>query len=77
MSTDTQTNPFEREPTATIKNARFFDIGDSQVVYGNIYGDTQMRFPDGEPIKTSKVVDVQGDLVLTKSGSLYKVETRH
>ncbi|MGV1754750.1 hypothetical protein [Agrobacterium sp. CG674] len=61
--------------TAVIKNARFFDIGQKQVVMGQIYDDARGRFPDGHQINTSEVLDVKGDIVTTKN-STYRIERR-
>lgn len=66
------------ELTGVIKNARFLNVGgDRHVIYGNIYHDAHGRFPDGEHIKTSVVVDQTDDIVTTRSGSIYKLELRH
>jgi hypothetical protein len=77
MSEAQQPNPFDRDPDAILRNTRFFDIGDKQVAYGNIYEDSKGRFPDGEQVKTSVVVDIQEDKFLTKSGTLYRFERRN
>lgn len=39
--------------------------------YGNIYGDS--RFPDGHRIHTSTVVAKRGNMIRTKSGSIYEL----
>lgn len=43
-----------------------------KVFYGEIYGDTKGRFPDGTPIRTSRVEDIDGDTVYTLN-SIYKL----
>ena len=41
-----------------------------QVVYGKIYDDE--RFPDGVPVRTSRIVSMDGDMVTTKN-TTYKL----
>lgn len=78
MSTEQQANPFERELTGVLKNARVMNCGSGRyVAYGNVYQDSQDRFPDGTTIRTSVIVDTKGDHVLTRSGSVYRLDTRH
>jgi len=43
------------------------------VFWGHIYGDVFNRFPDGHFIHTSAVVSVEGDLVETRNGHIYKL----
>ena len=43
-----------------------------QVFYGEIYGDSKGRFPDGTPIRTSRVEEIVGDTVYTLN-SIYKL----
>lgn len=54
--------------TAKLKNA--YRIGD--VYFGDIYGDTRGRFSDGTPVRTSKVLSVNGNLVTTQN-SIYEI----
>ncbi len=42
-------------------------------LYGEVYDDTQGRFPDGEKIFTSTIKSFDGAKVVTKSGSEYEL----
>jgi len=55
--------------TAKLKNA--YRIGN--VYFGNIYGDTRGRFPDGELVRTSAVQSVDGNIVTT-ANTVYEVD---
>lgn len=61
--------------TATLKDWRVERVGNSLMFFGNCYGDTKGRFPDGYPIHTSGVVsvDMTGGLVVTRN-SVYQLE---
>lgn len=63
------------EVTATIKNATFHENGGKQYVRGNIYDDIHNRWPDGHSVCTSSILDVRGDIVITKN-SIYRIEKR-
>ena len=63
------------EITATIKNARFLDIGGRQIVGGQIYDDVRGRWPDGTTIYTSSIQDIEDDIVITRN-SRYRIEKR-
>ena len=43
------------------------------VFWGFIYGDIRHRFPDGHWIHTSRVDKVEGNLVFTTGGSIYRL----
>lgn len=42
-------------------------------VCGNIHKDIQGRFPDGKWVQTSYLTAVDGDLISTRSGSVYRL----
>lgn len=42
-----------------------------KVLAGDVY--RHPRFPDGHPVKTSAIVGVNGRLITTKSGTVYKL----
>lgn len=52
---------------------QFCDPDGTHVVWGFIYGDTRNRFPDGHWIHTAKVDRIEGDLLFTISGSIYRL----
>ena len=57
------------QATAVLKN--WSKVG--QVIYGDIYGDTKGRFPDGTYIRTSRVMEVDEDFAYTMN-SIYKLD---
>lgn len=63
------------EITGTLKNAQWDP--DIPVVWGNLYGDVNKRWPDGAYIRTSKVKRVergQKPEVIETLNSVYRVE---
>lgn len=57
-------------PCAIIKNGVWL----GRVIYGNIYGDIRKRFPDGEAIHTSQIVDRLSIDLFQTLHAIYKVE---
>lgn len=61
--------------TANLRNAKLTKQGDFEFLTGEIFGDTEDRFPDGYRVHTSyitKLIDV--DVFETRSQSVYRVE---
>lgn len=65
--------------TATLSKARrtrTHSDPNREVITGYISGDREKRFEDGERIHTSYLVrEVEPNVFLTRSGSLYRVES--
>lgn len=59
--------------TATLKNAIYAGDGKVGCYYGDIYGDIRKRWPDGTPVRTSRVLSVVGNIVTTQN-SIYQIE---
>lgn len=60
--------------TGRLRNASRINTSHGTYVRGEVYGDTKGRFVDGEVIRTSVVVTIEGNVVLTRN-SIYEVET--
>lgn len=54
--------------TGTLEN--WVKVG--QVIYGNIYGDSKGRFPDGLEIHTSRIDSIEDGIAYTRN-SVYKL----
>jgi outer membrane protein assembly factor BamB len=52
---------------AILRNWRVIDYGTYQVVSGVIYEDGKNRFRDGEQVRTSYVVKIDGDKLWTRN----------
>ena len=64
------------EVTADLRNVSFIDFGRGALVaYGEVFGDTKKRFQDGAGIRTSKIIDMKDDLIITRN-SVYRVINR-
>jgi len=61
------------EITAEIHNWDHFTIRGKTKVAGFIHKDRMKRFPDNHWVTTSTVKSVDGDLITTRSGSVYKL----
>lgn len=61
------------EITAEIHNWDHFTIRGKTKVAGFIHKDHLMRFPDNYWVTTSRIVSIDGDLITTRSGSVYKL----
>lgn len=61
--------------TGTIKAAEIVDVGDYQIITGNIYDDIRKRWQNGTLILTSAIVGQDGDIYRTRN-SIYRVELR-
>ncbi len=64
----------ERAVDATLVNAGPMYPGElvGNNINGDIYGDRKGRFADGTNVTTSRVVEVDGDIVVTRN-SVYRV----
>lgn len=62
------------ELTGTLKNAVWIHDYRAPNIRGEIYGDSKKRFPDGDTIYTSTVMEDMGDGLYRTRYSLYKVE---
>jgi hypothetical protein len=51
--------------TAELKDAVIVRCGDFNVAYGTCYNDSKGRFADGESIRTSYILDIRDDLIIT------------
>lgn len=60
--------------TATLRDTSLVWVGDGYVLNGAIEGDTRKRFPDGEVVRTSRIVgfDNKAKTVTTRN-SIYRV----
>lgn len=69
----------EHKLTGTLRNAfrgPRWPGAEKDSLNGDIYGDANGRFRDGENVSTNYIVeDLGGDTFLTQSGSVYKVES--
>lgn len=65
------------ELTGTLRNARILFEGDPRCpcLSGEVYGDSNGRFPDGTPITTSRLKAQENGLVFRTTYSVYKVES--
>lgn len=61
------------EITAEIHNWDHFTIGGKTKVAGYIQKDRLGRFPENYWVTTSTVKSVAGDIITTRSGSVYKL----
>lgn len=59
--------------TAELHNWGYYTMGGKTKVFGNIHKDIQQRFPEGYWVTTSTVTAHQDDLILTRSGSVYRL----
>ena len=57
----------------TLKNWKINNLTDRPTVIGNVYGHPAENIPDGELIRTSHIVDIQGDQLETRN-SMYTLE---
>ena len=55
--------------TAVLENWAIF----ADVAYGNIYGDENRRWPDGQEIRTSTIREVVGEEYIVTQNSIYKL----
>ena len=59
--------------TATIENWRLYSYSKKdKVIFGNIYNDTNKRWEDGTPIRTSKIVSgkfEEGEIITTSNST--------
>lgn len=64
--------------TAEIHNWDHYSLPTGKTyITGEIHGDIRGRWRDGHPIRTSSVVAADGELVTTKSGSVYRLVNQH
>lgn len=65
------------EINGTLRNARLLLDGDPRCpcLVGEVYGDTKMRFRDGDRITTSRIKAQEDGLVFLTTYSAYKVES--
>lgn len=59
--------------TAQIHHWDHYTIRGKTVIHGVIFNDIRQRFPDGILVTTSAIVAMDGDIVTTKSGSIYRL----
>ena len=64
------------ECDATLKNWRkhVCMANGAFVIWGQVYNDRKLRFPDGDYIHTAEVSQVIGNRVVTKNGTVYNLE---
>lgn len=55
----------ERAITGRLEYWRKVHYGDKFKITGNIYGDVNLRFADGQEVTTSLVTDIDGDIAST------------
>ncbi|UVD36505.1 hypothetical protein RCXUPER_87 [Rhodobacter phage RcXuper] len=59
--------------TGEFRNWDHYTIGNKVIVGGNLHGDIRQRFRDGEWVQSSYLTAINGDLVTTYSGSVYRL----
>jgi len=59
--------------TAELRNWRkhIYKLDGTYVLWGNVYSDNSLRFPDGHWIHTSAVKFIENGIAFTKTGSQY------
>ena len=58
--------------TAELADAQIVRYRGFTVAIGNCYNDSKGRFPDGTKIRTSYILDIRDDLIITRN-SIYRI----
>lgn len=64
----------KKEYNAILRMVNITPSFSGKIAYGQIYEDTKERFKSGSMIYTSKIISIEGNIILTKN-TRYKVES--